>query len=157
LIGSLIEEIYQCNGGNGESSKERKWMRGIVGIVLFLILASALFGEEQPKPGEVLTLDRAIAIAVANNRQVRIANLELQKSTLDWEISKTRRLPSFSTNLYGSGLLAPVSFVIDEGTFGNFPSTGPIPDKRTKITTDPTFNLFATGDIKQPLSQLHRI
>jgi len=157
LIGSLIEEIYECNGNDSDSCKAPKWMRGILGIVLFLILASVLFGEEQPKTGEVLTLDRAIAIAVANNRQVRIASLEVQKATLEWENGKTKRLPSFSADLYGSGLLAPISFTIDEGALGNFPSTGPIPDKRTHITTDPTFNLFATGSIKQPISQLHRI
>ena len=157
FIGSLIEEINDCGVDNGSPSNKNKWMRGIVGALFFFLLANLLLGQEPPKQAEMLTLDRAIALAVANNRQVRIANLELRKSTLDWEISKTRRLPSFSTNLYGSGLLAPVSFVIDEGTFGNFPSTGPIPDKRTKITTDPTFNLFVTGDIKQPISQLHRI
>ncbi len=157
LIGSLIEEIYECSGSDGDSRKPRKWMRGVVGILLFLILAGVLFGEEQPKTDEVLSLDRAIAVAVANNRQVRIASLEVQKSTLQWESGKTKRLPSFSADLYGSGLLAPISFTIDEGALGNFPSTGPIPDKKTHITTDPTFNLFATGSIKQPISQLHRI
>lgn len=157
LIGFLIEEIYDCNSNGGSPLTSSKWMKGIVGVLLFLIFANMLLGEEKPKSGEVLSLDRAIAIAVANNRQVRVASLEVQKSTLEWEIGKTKRLPSISVDLYGSGLLVPISFTIDKGQFGDFPSTGPIPDKKTKITTDPTFNLFATGSIKQPLSQLHRI
>ena len=157
LIGSLIDDIKNEKERKGNPTKAGKWMKGIIGVLFFFLFASILLGQEPQQPAETLTLDRAISAAVAANRQVRIASLEVEKSTLDWEINKTRRLPSFSTDLYASGLLAPISFELDAGALGNFPSTGPIPDRRTEITTDATFNLFANGSIKQPLSQLHRI
>src|SRR5262249_39609376 len=68
-----------------------------------------------------------------------------------------KRLPSFSTDLYASGLLAPISFEVEPGTFGTYSGIGPIPNKKTKITTEPTFNLFAAASLKQPISQLYRI
>jgi outer membrane protein len=157
LIGALIDEIRD-NGSNGRF-RPGKWTKGILGLLLFLLLASLAFSQEQPPSAtsEVLTLDQAVSTALAHNRQLRIAALEVEKAGLDVELAKTKRLPSLSTDLYGSGLLAPISFQIDAGTFGTYPGTGPIPNEKTKITTEREFNLFAVGSVKQPISQLYRI
>src|ERR1043166_2746131 len=66
LIGSLIEEIYDCKSNGDNPLASSKWMKGIVSILLFLILANILFGEEKPK-NEVLSLDRATPITVPKN------------------------------------------------------------------------------------------
>jgi outer membrane protein len=154
LIGALIDEITDNSNGG---FRPGKWMRGIVGLLFFLLLASLAFGQQEQQTLEVLTLDHAISVALANNRQLHIAGMEIEKSGIDVEIAKTKRLPSLSTDLYGSSLLAPISFEIDRGAFGTFPSTGPIPDEKTKITTERQFNLFAVANVKQPISQLYRI
>jgi hypothetical protein len=157
LIGALIEEITD-SGSNGPF-QSGKWTKGILGLLLFLLLASLAFGQEPQPAGtsDVLTLDQAVSTALTHNRQLHIAALEVEKAGLDVEIAKTKRLPSLSTDLYGSGLLAPISFQIDAGTFGTYPATGPIPNEKTKITTEREFNLFAIGSVKQPISQLYRI
>lgn len=155
LIGALIEEITD-NGVNG-SLKPGKWTKGIFGLLLFLLLATLALGQEAQPTSDVLTLDQAVSTALAHNRQLRIAALEIEKAALDVDIAKTKRLPQLSTDLYGSGLLAPISFQIDAGAFGTYPATGPIPNEKTKITTERTFNLFAVAQVKQPISQLHRI
>lgn len=156
-IGALIEEITD-DGTNGRF-KPGKWTKGILGLLLFLLLATMALGQEtQPAAlTDMLTLDHAVSTALAHNRQLRIAALEIEKAGLDVEIAKTKRLPQLSTDLYGSGLLAPISFQIDAGTFGTYPATGPIPNEKTKITTERTFNLFAVAQVKQPISQLYRI
>ena len=139
-IGALIEEIRD-NGANGRF-RPGKWTKAILGLLLFLLLASLAFSQE-PQPAaasDVLTLDQAVCTAPAHNRQLRIAALEVEKAGLDVEIAKTKRLPSLSTDLYGSGMLAPISFQIDAGAFGTYPATGPIPNEKTKITNEREFN-----------------
>src|SRR5262249_45750838 len=105
----------------------------------------------------LLTLNEAIQIALANNRSLKIATLEVDKSK--WQIAefKTKRLPAFSGTVFGSQLLNEVSFSFKEGAFGNFPATGPIPNKDTNITTPRRPTAFVVGQATQPLSQLYKI
>jgi outer membrane protein TolC len=156
-IGALIEEITE-NGSDGRF-RPGTWTKGILGLLVFLLLATLAFGQEtQPAAASgVLTLDQAVSTALAHNRQLHIAAMEVEKAGLDVELAKTKRLPSLNADLYASGLLAPISFEVDRGTFGTFPDTGPIPSEKTKVTTDPQFNVFLVASLKQPISQLHRI
>src|SRR5262245_39669588 len=113
-IGALIEEITD-NGTNGRF-KPGKWTKGIFGLLLFLLLATLALGQEPQPASDVMTLDQAVSTSLAHNRQLRIAALEIEKAALDVDIAKTKRLPQLSTDLYGSGLLAPISFQVDAGT-----------------------------------------
>lgn len=126
----------------------------LLAAVFFLLTAAGL--SQQPA-AHLLTLNEAIRIAVANNRSLKIATLEVDKSK--WEIAefKTKRLPAFSGTVFGSQLLNEVSFTFKEGAFGNFPATGPIPDKDTKITTPRRPTAYVVGQATQPLSQLYKI
>ena len=112
--------------------------------------------ESTPAP-QLLTLNQAIQLATANNRSLRIASLEVDKS--NWQLAefKTKRLPSISGNILGSQLLNELSFTFREGAFGNFPSTGPIPDKDAKITTPRRFTAYVVSQVTQPISQLYQI
>ena len=114
-------------------------------------------GGQAQGSAHLLTLDEAIQIAVANNRSLKIATLEVDKSK--WEIAetKTKRLPSFSSTVLGSQLLTEMSFTFKEGTFGDFASTGPIPNKDTKITTPRRLTAYVVSQVTQPLSQLYKI
>ena len=148
MMTSLLEEIAATR------KKPRRRRALLIGLLLVLLLATRL-SAQTARP--VLSLDEAISIALANNRQVRIAELETQRSVIQFEISKLDRLPAISTEIYASGLLTPLSFEFEKGSLGDIPGTGPIPDENTKITTDPSFNIVATASVKQPLTQLYRI
>jgi outer membrane protein len=131
-------------------------------LVAAAVLGLATFGgqleaQEPAAAAPLLTLQEAIQLGIANNRTLRIANLELEKSK--WEIAefKTKRLPSFSGSILGSELLNELSFTFKEGAFGNFPSTGPIPNKDTKITTPQRPTALVISQMTQPLSQLYKI
>ncbi|HEX7286976.1 MAG TPA: TolC family protein [Candidatus Angelobacter sp.] len=154
MISGLIEEIQS------PAPKYRpRTLKKVLLSLLFLLLvglAKAAFGQAPPAR-EVLKLQDAIRMARNNNLQIKIQQLELSKANDSVAIAKTKRLASFSTDLYGSGLLAPISFTFDRGALGTFPATGPIPDKKTEITAPRNFNFFVNTQVRQPISQIYRI
>jgi outer membrane protein TolC len=129
----------------------------ICAVLLAMLLPAPATAQDAKPTSHRLSLDEAIQLAVANNRSLQIASLDVDKSR--WEIAefKTKRLPSLSTTVLGSQLLNELSFTFKEGAFGNFPSTGPIPDKDTKITTPRQITAYVVGQVTQPLSQLYKI
>ena len=127
-------------------------------IAALVALSSGIMAAQEALPAPpLLTLDEAIHLAIANNRSLKIASLEVDKSK--WQVAefKTKRLPSLSGSVLGSQLLTELSFTFEQGAFGNFPATGPIPDKNTKITTPRRPTAYAVGQMTQPLSQLYKL
>jgi outer membrane protein len=125
-------------------------------IVILAVAAVAQLAAQETAPRS-LTLDEAVRTAITNNRSLQVATLEISKAKLDVAQSKTKRLPAFSTTVLGSELLNELSFTFKEGAFGTFPSTGPIPDKDTKITTPQRPTAVVISQVTQPLSQLYKI
>ena len=113
--------------------------------------------QSSAAPGEVLTLDEAISLALRDNREVKNAQLGVGKADDDVAAARTYRLPKFEFNaLAGQQLISP-DFTFTKGVLGNYANVGPIPDRDIKMSTPsrPTAILF--GQVTQPLSQLHRI
>jgi outer membrane protein len=112
--------------------------------------------DESASP-ELLTIDQAVTIAVANNRDLKIVSLSVDSSKDKVLAAKTKRLPSFNLYAFGSQLLSPISFDVPAGQFGTYPGIGPIPATNTSITTpsQPTAYIFATAS--QPLLTLYKI
>jgi outer membrane protein TolC len=134
-------------------------LRLAVGILFLATAASAQSARDsaaQPA-GELLTLERAIALALEHNRGLLIARLEASKADDQIAAARTRRLPKSSLNVLGSQLVSKLSFEFEKGVFGNFPATGPIPSEDTKITTPRRPNFYVVGSVAQPLSQLYQI
>src|SRR5262249_36029413 len=135
------------------------FMRVRILLAFFMVIAvlSCGMAMAQDAPSRVLTLKEAIQIAIDNNRSLKIATLEIDKSR--WQIAetKTKRLPSFSSTVLASQLLTEIDFTFTKGAFGDFPSTGPIPNKDTQITTPRRPAAYVVGQATQPLSQLYKI
>jgi outer membrane protein len=106
---------------------------------------------------ELLTIDQAVKLALADNRELKIVSLNLDISKDKVLAAKTKRLPSFNIYSFASQILAPFSFQVPAGQFGTYPGIGPIPATNTNITTgaDPTAYIFATAS--QPLLTLYKI
>ncbi len=103
------------------------WIAAIVLSSATTILCVATAAEEPAQPADALNVDQAVQIALANNRNVKIFSLSLDASKEKLAAEKTRRLPSFNTYIFGSQVLQPFSFVVQEGQFGTFAGIGPIP------------------------------
>jgi outer membrane protein len=121
------------------------------------VVTSAFSSGQDLQPSRVLTLDDAIRLAIANNRSLKVASLEVDKSK--WQVAevKTKRLPSFSGSVLGSQLLNEVSFNFPAGAFGTIPGVGPFPTTDTKVTTPRQPVAYVVSQTTQPLSQLYKI
>ena len=119
------------------------------------VVSTAL--SQEPAKDDVLTLNQAIDIALANNSSLKIASLDIDKA--QWELAefKTKRLPAFSSSVLASQLLTEISFTVKAGTFGDYPGTGPIPSQDTKITTPRRPTALVMSQVTQPLSQIYKI
>jgi outer membrane protein len=136
-------------------------------IVLFLVAAASLRCQEtKATPGaasgaapkssaeaEVLTLEQAIATALANNRQIKIFDQNVLISNDEILAARTQRYPHFSVDVTGSGLLTPLTIKFPQGVFG-LVGTTPIPSRPSEITTDPKFSAMSIIQAYQPLTQL---
>ena len=135
----------------------RLWIAAIVLSSATTILCVATAAEEPAQPADALNVDQAVQIALANNRNVKIFSLSLDASKEKLAAEKTRRLPSFNTYIFGSQVLQPFSFVVQEGQFGTFAGIGPIPPANTPITTPAQFTAYIFGTASQPLLTLYKI
>lgn len=104
-----------------------------------------------------LTVDDAVVAALAHNRRIANAGLEVDKATQEVLSARTRRLPQFSIEAQMSQLLRPIDVFFPQGTFGMYPGIGPIPATDTSLRTAATPTYLFTAQATQPLSQLYRI
>lgn len=124
---------------------------------VILLLVPACFLCAQQSATEVLDLKQAIALALANNRMVASAALNVDKSSEEWKAVHTRFFPQIKLAVLASSLLAPVDFTFEQGVFGTYPGIGPIPGEKTTITTPRQLTGLIVGSVQQPLSQLYQV
>lgn len=128
-------------------------------FVLCLLLSLLVIPRNLPaqESNETLTLQRAIELALENNRTIKSAELDVLKSSDSIAATRTKYFPSFSLTVLASQLLTPIDFTFEKGLFGTYPGTGPIPAEDTSINTPRQPTGLVVGSIQQPLSQIYRI
>jgi outer membrane protein TolC len=124
--------------------------------ILSLTFAMEALGQERPS-GDVLTLDRAIGLARANNRETKRAKFEIDRQREAWAEAKTQYYPRFDTYLLGMQLLTPLDFTIKAGQFGTYAGTGPIPGTSIDLHTPARPIAIASITATQPITQIPRI
>lgn len=125
-------------------------------LSVIAMLASVRTMAQEAAAAPVLTLDQAIQIAVANNRALKIAGLDVDKSKWDVASAKAERLPQTKGYLFASGNLTSPTFIFKEGTFGSIGNV-PIPQKDTPIALSHGVTGNAYAQVAQPISQLYKI
>ncbi len=131
----------------------------IAALMLAGIAGSTALAQEPmlvPPGVEVLTLDKAIDLALVNNRSAKNARLETEKADDRTAATRTHLLPVFKLNGGVSKPLSTFDTTFEKGVFGTTPS-GPIPNEDTVITSSTNPTAAIMGQLQQPLSQLHRI
>jgi outer membrane protein TolC len=126
----------------------------VIAVMLLAAAGSTALAQEPlviPPGVEVISLDKAIDLALLNNRTAKNARLEVGKSDDRTAAARTHMLPVFKFNAGVAKPLSTFDTTFEAGVFG------PVPTEDTVITstTDPTAAIV--GQIQQPLSQLHRI
>jgi outer membrane protein TolC len=130
--------------------------KSLAGVLLGLMLNLGVCAQEQSKTVPVLSLDEAVQIALANNRDLKIAGLEVEKSKWQVASAKTHRLPSFNAYLLASGNLTDSSFLFKEGSLGKIAGL-PVPSKDTPIPLSHGVTGYALAQVAQPLTHLYKI
>ena len=130
--------------------------RRTLGLLLCGILGFSVPALSQTGGGPPLTVEQAVAIAVDNNRLLKIKALDVAKADHDLAALKTRRRPNFDVTMLDGTLVAPLNFTFQTGAFGTFPATGPIPFQDTTIRTGPRLS-GVLAQVAQPLTQLRTI
>jgi outer membrane protein len=128
----------------------------IVSVLLVLMLPVSIM-RAQEEPARRLTLEEAVSLARSHNLELKQARLEIHKQREAFSEAETQLYPRFDTYFLASELLTPLDFTIKSGTFGTFPTTGPIPAKDSKIHTPARPVAITSVTATQPLTQLFRI
>jgi outer membrane protein TolC len=137
------------------------FFRRLIRICLFAAIPSVTFvmgvrGQERTS-GEVLTLDRAIELARANNRDTKRAKFDIDRQREASAEVRTSYYPRFDAYLLGTQLLGPLNFTIGAGQLGTYPSTGPIPGSDINLHTPARPIAIASITVTQPITQIPRI
>src|SRR6202011_1100665 len=137
------------------------FFRRLIRICLFAAIPSVTFvmgtrGQERTS-GEVLTLDRAIELARANNRDTKRAKFDIDRQREASAEAKTSYYPRFDAYLLATQLLGPLNFTIAAGQLGTYPSTGPIPGSDINLHTPARPIAIASITATQPITQIPRI
>jgi outer membrane protein len=135
------------------SPPKAKPICGVLVLALGL-LSSALSQQSTPPP--VLPLADAIQIASTNNRELKIASLEVEKSKWQVASAKTHRLPQFKTYIFGSASLTDASFLFKQGSLGE-QGGQPNPSRDTRIQLSSGMTGYAVASVAQPISHLYKI
>jgi outer membrane protein TolC len=131
--------------------------RGVAYVSIVLAHPGVAAQAAREERGPILSLTAAVALAREQNRPLQAVRLDVDKAAHDVETMRARRRPSFDIKTLDGSLLAPLNFQFIKGSFGVFPTTGPIPPADTNSTTRPGFQAVLMASVAQPLSQLHRI
>jgi len=116
-------------------------------FLYFFMLDENAECEETNSPYiEVLALEDALSMALAENRRIENAVLEVDKAGDAVSAARTSLFPKFDVSLFESYHLTDEAVRIKEGQFGDFRSTGPIPPENVTINTTPNFTTFITAD-----------
>jgi outer membrane protein len=126
-------------------------------ILLAGLLASCVGDVLAADSAPLLTLDQALQIAIANNRPLQIASLDVEKSKWQVIATKTHRLPAFNTAMFASSNLNSPTFVFKEGQLGTLKNGDPIPATNTTIPLSHGITGYALAQVAQPITQLYKI
>jgi outer membrane protein TolC len=122
-----------------------------------LVGTLAMLARAQESSVPELTLDDAIAQAVANNSNLKTADLEVRRAADDLAANRTRRFANTQITTLGGQLLTKPSVTFQQGSLGVYPATGPIPatNQTINVARKPAGMVFAS--ISQPLSTQYRL
>src|SRR6201982_1815687 len=121
------------------------------------ITTEGVAAERKSTPPE-LTLEEAVALAVANNSSLQNSSLETRRAADDLAGSRTRRFAKTQVEALRAHLVTKPSVTYPAGSLGVYSATGPIPATNQKIEIARKPAGIVNVLVAQPLStqyQLH--
>jgi outer membrane protein TolC len=135
----------------------RHSVRACLFAAIFSLTVAMTAPGQEGTSKDILTLDRAIELARANNRLTKRAKFDIDRQREATAEAKTSLYPRFDTYLLATQLLTPLDFTIKAGQLGTFSSTGPIPSSNVDLHTPARPVAIASITLTQPITQIPRI
>jgi outer membrane protein TolC len=137
-------------------------LRSVAWLVLPLPLLSSTFGAravaQQSLPSPMrLTLQQAIDLALKQNHSLRLRSLSVEQMQSKKVEARSNYLPQIKASGSVLHLTDIEGITIPAGTFGSYPSTGPVPSKPLFIDQGAATGYTGRVALEQPLTQLFRI
>lgn len=129
----------------------------VMTVIVVAAVGLSPCANAQTSGEEVLTLNEAISLACAHNRDLKQSGLEIGKQREALGEAKTHFYARLDSSVLAAQLLTPLNFTIDAGQFGTFPGTGPIPGSNVDLHTPARPVALASVTATQPLTQLLRV
>lgn len=126
-------------------------------VLILTMVFPAMAGAMDDPHAPILMLDEAVDLALANNRGVKNAAIEVAKAADGTAAMRALRFPQIDVGVYESYHFTNESFTFPEGSFGDFPVVGPIPPEDTEIDSVRDFTTLVTASVGLPLSQQYRL
>jgi outer membrane protein TolC len=120
-------------------------------------LALAGVAVDGAAAAEVLTIDEAVRLALANNLGLDRASKQVERAEQQVLAARTRRLPNLQVEAMAGTMLNSLRMDFPQGAFGSYPTTGPIPSADTLVEVPRGVSGSLSATLAQPLTQLHRI
>jgi outer membrane protein TolC len=132
--------------------------RFLAGMVLILVWAGPTDAQQIAPPSSQagFTLPELLQLALANNRTLKVAGLQVGKAQNDVDAARTRAWPALDTQIF-EGRLSTLDFTFAAGSLGMLPAAGPLPPASTTVTNPAARITFVSLQAAQPLTQLRRI
>jgi outer membrane protein len=122
-----------------------------------LAAATLLASGAIASAADVLTLDQAVTLALANNRAIESSSVDIDKAKDKLAANRTKQFPSFSLYMLGAQQLRSFDFTLEKGVLGDYASTGPLPSEDVHLKTPLAPTGLITARVAQPLTTLFRI
>jgi outer membrane protein TolC len=128
-------------------------------VLLLALIALPVWAQspDADSAPSLLTLDEAVRIATANNREVRNSQLNVTKAKETVAEAKTNYFPKLDSYVLGGVPLQPLHFTVPAGSFGTYSGVGPIPATNSNISSPVRLGAFIDASAAQPLTQLYKV
>ena len=137
----------------------------LLALRAWLALASSSAASEptlEPRPAAYssapqLSLDDAVALALAHNRTLAAAALSVDTAGASLDAARTRRFPTLHLEASAVHSYTDQSYTVGAGDLGDYPGVGPLPSTDTKLHTARDLSGSVEVSTAMPLTQQYRI
>jgi outer membrane protein TolC len=106
---------------------------------------------------EVLTIDEAVRLALANNLSLDQAAKQVDRAEQQVLAARTRRLPNLKVEALAGTMLNSLRMSFPQGAFGSYEGIGPVPGTDSVVEVPRSMSGSLNATLAQPITQLHRI
>jgi outer membrane protein TolC len=127
-----------------------------LGLLGSILVATSVAQQSSANPMR-LTLEQAINLALKQNHSIHLRSLSVDQMQSKKDEAKSNYLPQIKANGSVLHVTELEGVAVPAGTFGNYPSTGPVPSKPLFIDQGSATWYIGGVGLQQPLTQLLRI